>query len=105
MDKSSVCDGERPATLQRSGCVIPRTVCVTTQAYELFLERASLRSVIYQELGRKRFEDMRWEELWDVALRIRNRFLRAPMPEEIVHALQQTLVGIPGTLFTSSPGL
>ena len=71
------------AALHRAGQAVPRTFCLTTEAYEVFVVNASLRAVIHQELGRKSFEDMRWEEIWDVALRIRNRFLRAPIPDEI----------------------
>ena len=79
------------AALQRSGHPIPRTWCLTTEAYELFVERASLRAVIQQELGRKSFADMRWEEIWDVALRIRNRFSRASVPDEVVAAVEMCL--------------
>ena len=79
------------AALQRTGHPVPRSLCLTTDAYELFVEQGSLRAVIHQELGRKRFEDMRWEEIWDVALRIRNRFLRAPVPEDIVMAVETHL--------------
>ncbi len=79
------------AALYRAGQPVPRTLCLTTEAYELFVENASLRAVIHQELGRKSFEDMRWEEIWDAALRIRNRFLRAPIPDE-VNAIVDRLV-------------
>jgi hypothetical protein len=34
---------------------------------------------------------MRWEEIWDAALRIRNRFLRASVPDEIVAAVETCL--------------
>jgi pyruvate,water dikinase len=81
------------AALKRSGHPIPRTWCLTTEAYELFVERASLRAVIQQELGRKSFADMRWEEIWDAALRIRNHFLRASVPNEIVAAVETCLSG------------
>jgi pyruvate,water dikinase len=79
------------AALQRSGHPVPRTWCLTTEAYELFVERASLRAVIHQELGRKSFADLRWEEIWDAALRIRNHFLRASVPDEIVAAVETFL--------------
>ncbi len=79
------------AALQRSGHPVPRSLCLTTEAYELFVERAGLRAVIHQELGRKSFGDMRWEEIWDVALRIRNRFLRAPVPGEVAGAVEAQL--------------
>ena len=39
------------------------------------------------ELGRKPFESMRWEEIWDVALRIRSAFLSAPLPDPLVEAI------------------
>jgi pyruvate,water dikinase len=79
------------AALQRTGHPVPRSLCLTTEAYELFVERAALRAVIHQELGRKSFGDMRWEEIWDVALRIRNRFLRAPVPREVAAAVEAQL--------------
>ena len=81
------------AALQRTGHPVPRSLCLTTEAYELFVEQASLRAVIHQELGRKSFEDMRWEEIWDVALRIRNRFLRATVPSKVVAAVDAQITG------------
>ena len=72
--------GAAMAMLARHGLTVPPTLCLTTRAYELFVDAAGLRSVIRQELGRKNFADMRWEEIWDTALRIRNRFLRAAVP-------------------------
>jgi phosphohistidine swiveling domain-containing protein len=98
LEKINASDGERVggkavalAALQRSGHPIPRTWCLTTEAYDLFVERASLRAVVHQELGRKSFSDMRWEEIWDVALRIRNRFSRASVPDEILAAVNTRL--------------
>ena len=81
------------AALHRAGITVPPTLCLTTEAYELFVEQAGLRAVISQELGRKSFADMRWEELWDAALRIRNRFIRASVPEAIVEELSASLQG------------
>ena len=96
------------AALQRTGHPVPRSFCLTTDAYDLFVEQGSLRAVIHQELGRKSFEDMRWEEIWDVALRIRNRFLRTPVPMEIVEAvetrLRQQLPEGPLAVRSSAPG-
>ena len=96
------------AALRRSGHPVPQTLCLTTEAYELFVEKAGLRAVIHQELGRKSFEDMRWEEIWDVALRIRNRFLRAPVPDQIVAAVAEHLPAdlqvCPLAVRSSAPG-
>jgi pyruvate,water dikinase len=96
------------AALFRAEMTVPQTFCLTTEAYELFVDRASLRAVIHQELSRKDFADMRWEEVWDLALRIRNRFLRAPVPEEIVTALRAFLpkefLQRPVAVRSSAPG-
>ncbi len=96
------------AALQRTGHPVPRSFCLTTDAYDLFVEKGSLRAIIHQELGRKSFDDMRWEEIWDVALRIRNRFLRTPVPVEIVEAVEARLgQDLPDTALavrSSAPG-
>jgi pyruvate,water dikinase len=75
--------GAALAELSRHGLTVPPTLCLTTHAYELFVDAGALRPVIRQELGRKNFADMRWEEIWDTALRIRNRFLRAAIPRQV----------------------
>lgn len=64
----------------RSGFRVPRGYCITTAAYRRFREHNGLERVIEVELGRKPLENMRWEELWDAALRIRNAFLNASIP-------------------------
>ena len=65
------------ARLLRAGFRIARGFCVTVAAYEEFLQGNKLPRIIQMELGRKPFEELRWEELWDAALRIRNRFSAA----------------------------
>jgi pyruvate,water dikinase len=79
------------AALHRAGFRVPPSICLTTAAYEHFVAGAGLRGVIQQELGRKDLADMRWEEIWDAALRIRNRFLRAPMPSAVADELRAVL--------------
>ena len=75
------------ARLARARLAVPPFVAVTTDAYEAFLEAAGLRARIGFELERKDFADMRWEEMWDTALRIRNLFLTTPLPGELRAAL------------------
>ena len=100
--------GAALAVLARHGLTVPPTLCLTTRAYELFVDAASLRPVIRQELGRKNFADMRWEEIWDTALRIRNRFLRAAVPQQVEDELAERLAGefVSGPLAvrSSAPG-
>jgi len=69
------------ARLAAAGFRIPKGFCLTTRAYELFAEEAEIAAAIGMELGRKPLDDMRWEEIWDAALRIRSRFLAQPLSE------------------------
>lgn len=75
------------ATLSRAGFLIPEFVCITTDAYRAFVDGSGLRERILLELHRKEFAQMRWEEIWDCATRIRNLFLRKTMPEDLSAAL------------------
>ena len=51
-----------------------------------------LGPVIQMELGRKSLDEMRWEEIWDAALRIRNRFLSSPMSDEFAQAVSRWVI-------------
>ncbi len=79
------------ARMARAGIAVPAFVAVTTDAYEAYLDASELRARILFELERKHFADMRWEELWDAALRIRSLFLTTPLPEELRAVLAQPL--------------
>jgi pyruvate,water dikinase len=69
------------AQLMRAGFTVPRGFCLTTWAYEAFVIDAEIMAAIRMELGRKSMDDMRWEEIWDAALRIRSMFLAQPLSE------------------------
>ncbi|NIO72708.1 MAG: hypothetical protein GTN71_27735 [Anaerolineae bacterium] len=75
------------AQLARAGFRVPDGFCITTAAYEHFLEEGNLANVIRMELGRKPFESMRWEEIWDTALRVRSAFLATPIPATVSHEI------------------
>ncbi len=79
------------AALQRRGLRIPEGICVLTTAYDRFVDTAGLRAAIALELERKSFEDMRWEEIWDASLRIRNLFLRASLEQALAAELEGAL--------------
>ena len=70
----------RLGSLNQAGFRVPRGFCITTTAYEQFIADAGLSSHVAMELGRRPLDAMRWEELWDAALRIRSAFLRADIP-------------------------
>jgi pyruvate,water dikinase len=60
------------------------------------------------EFNRKDFAEVRWEEMWDAALRIRNLFINTPMPSDLRTDLQSVLESkFPGeslVVRSSAPG-
>ena len=86
--------------LMQAGFKVPRGFCLTTWAYEAFVIDAKITAAIDMELGRKSLDDMRWEEIWDSALRIRSMFLAQPLSE-----LLRTTVAKGLELFNSSTPL
>lgn len=67
------------ATLCRKGYAVPPALAISVKAYRYFLRQTELNARIVMELGQKDFSQMRWEEIWDASLRIRNLFLKTPM--------------------------
>lgn len=88
--------GGKAAKLAQLACAdfeVPGGFCLTTWAYEAFISDAGITSTIRMELGRKPLEDMRWEELWDAALRIRAAFLAQPLSGLLRDILAEGLQG------------
>ena len=81
----------RLGSLIQAGFRVPRGFCITTIAYEQFIAEAGLSETLAMELGRKPLDAMRWEELWDAALRIRTSFLRVDIPEAIAAQIRRAL--------------
>jgi pyruvate,water dikinase len=79
------------ALLAKGGFAVSKTLCVTSEAYQEYVSRTGLRERIMLELNRKAFKDMRWEEIWDCATRIRNMFLRKPIPKDISSELKEAI--------------
>ena len=77
--------------LAREGFDIPDTLFLTVDAYSTFVNAGGLRERILLELNRKRFKDMRWEEIWDCATRIRNLFLKKQIPEPLKSYLSEII--------------
>ncbi len=84
------------AQLAQQGFRVPTAICIPTKSYEAYMAGTSLRDRVLFELGRKPFEDMRWEEIWDAALRIRNLFLRTPLPATLHGMLYATVARVFG---------
>jgi pyruvate,water dikinase len=96
------------ANLAQAGFRVPEGFCLTTQAYDAFLTHGDLVDLVRMELGRKPLEHMRWEEIWDAALRIRSGFTVRPIPAElrgaIVKALDELGEGTAVAVRSSAPG-
>ncbi|MHC4353127.1 MAG: PEP/pyruvate-binding domain-containing protein, partial [Planctomycetota bacterium] len=66
---------------------MPRTTCISTDAYSMFMDETGLRAQVLMEYHRKEFDQMRWEEMWDCSLRIQNMFARTKIPEALTGPL------------------
>jgi len=74
--------------MAQAGYLVPETFCVTTDAYNAYLDLTGLRERIMRELYRKDMGEMRWEEIWDTATRIRSLLVNTPIPEPLHSELQ-----------------
>ncbi|MFC1880590.1 PEP/pyruvate-binding domain-containing protein [Thermodesulfobacteriota bacterium] len=77
--------------LAKNGFKIPMTVCITSDAYQEYVVSTGLRERILLELHRKDFKEMRWEEIWDCATRIRNMFLSKPFPDDLSREIRTAI--------------
>ena len=80
--------------LLRDGWRVPPGVVVSTLAYDRFQREGDLERRVRMELGRKPMDGMRWEELWDAALRLRHTFLAAEMPDDLADAITSSVVDL-----------
>lgn len=78
--------------MAKTGVTVPSGVCITADAYRRYVTITGLGDRIRLELSRKQFTDMRWEEIWDAALRIRNMFLTTPLPQPLAQALRDPIL-------------
>ena len=96
------------AMMQKSGMHVPEAICISTEAYQEYVSSTGLRDEMHMELYRKPFEEMRWEEMWDTALRLRNLFAKTPMPSELQKKMRDLLAlrffNKPVSVRSSAPG-
>lgn len=84
----------RLAVLNKDGLRVPLTLCIPADAYRDYVRRTRIGESIQLELHRRPFESMRWEEMWDAALRIRNHFLRTELPAEMQAAFAPAIAQV-----------
>ncbi|MDH3558036.1 MAG: PEP/pyruvate-binding domain-containing protein, partial [Deltaproteobacteria bacterium] len=96
------------ATMVKNGMKVPEALCLKADAYHRYLETTGLGARILMEFNRKDFAEVRWEEMWDAALRIRNLFIHTPMPSDLRTSLQSVFASrLPGesvVVRSSAPG-
>jgi pyruvate,water dikinase len=96
------------ARLASGGASVPGGLAISTEAYQHYLHETGLALRINRELNRKSFDDMRWEELWDASLRIRNMFLTSDLPgdlhESLSSAIDRRFAATPVAVRSSAPG-
>ncbi|WP_445475493.1 PEP/pyruvate-binding domain-containing protein [Methanococcoides methylutens] len=94
--------------LREKGFNVPKYFCVTADAYRKFLRDSGLEGQILLEIARKDFGKMRWEEMWDTSLRLKNLFLNASIPEGIENAIRSEIEKnygqVPVVVRSSAPG-
>lgn len=112
----SLSAGDRPfaggkavnlGALARAGFDVPTALVLVEGAYREFLDCTGLRGRILLELNRKHLEQMRWEEMWDTSLRIRQMFSSTPWPPairaQVASVLDGTFGDLPVAVRSSAP--
>ena len=79
------------ATMIKKGLRVPGGLCIAVDGYNRYLAETGLGGRILMELDRKDFAEVRWEEMWDVSLRIRNLFLKTPISKDLHSLLASSL--------------
>lgn len=96
------------AKMYQAGIKVPETICVTSEAYRSYVTRTGLSEKILLEIERKPFGEMRWEELWDSSLRLRNLFLTTTMPsdlrDELLDAIEEVFQDRIVAIRSAAPG-
>jgi pyruvate,water dikinase len=96
------------AMLSHNGMRVPNAIVITVEAYNQFLNLAGLATRIGLELNRKSIENMRWEEMWDASLRIRNMFITTEMPpvyrDQLMNVIENSFQETSVAVRSSAPG-
>ena len=84
----------------REGFHVPSGFCISAESYLAFTRHNNLQECIDLELYRKDFSSMRWEEIWDLALRIRSFFSKGSLPDKLEKEILSYAASYPaGTKF------
>src|SRR6056297_3256938 len=79
------------AIMVSHGINIPPTYVLSGEIYRKYIEETGLDSRIGLILAKKPLKSMRWEEVWDISMEIRNLFLRTKIPVSTKGLLEDEL--------------
>ena len=79
------------ALMAKQKVPVPKAMCVSTGAYNAFMDETGLRAQVLMEYHRKSFDQMRWEEMWDCSLRIQNMFARTAIPSILAENMSKEI--------------
>lgn len=83
------------ATLHANGFNVPQFMVVPSETFSRFITRNCIQEKIIAEISRKQLSEMRWEEMWDASLRIRNMIMRQEMTKETKRTIEGGLSDFP----------
>jgi pyruvate,water dikinase len=83
------------AKLAENGFRVPKTLFIPQLAYEKFIHHTQLIKDIEKLVG-DNLDSLRWEELWESSLYLRNSFLRHPIPSEIASPIMESITKFMG---------
>ncbi len=93
------------ARLIGAGHTVPAGFVLPASVYRHFVDVTGVRGRVVLELARKELSEMRWEEMWDAALRVRHLFTSTPLPETLAEPVRRALATLrpPYVVRSSSP--
>lgn len=87
------------AKLLQLGFTVPQGFVIPVDLYRNFCDETGILEKITFELNRRPMESMRWEELWDLSLKIKNIWITTPYPP----AMKEVLTLLITSQFASVP--
>ena len=77
--------------LIKTGLRIPEGLVISTDFYLSFIRETGIDDFLVMNIEKKVISDMRWEEVWDLAQRIRHRFFKTRIPAALKDRILQEI--------------
>jgi phosphohistidine swiveling domain-containing protein len=96
------------AFLRKHGLNVPQSIALGSEVFLEYLNGTGLGREVEKILKNHNLDEMRWEAIWDISLRIRNLFLKVALPPEINILGREAVARLPGASLlavrSSAPG-